>query len=60
MVFNFSFSIILGGTQGFGSASSAMSFDWRRMSQGDEYLMRRSVEVCEEDDLIGVRSIKLM
>ena len=32
----------------------AMSFIWRNMHRADWYLMRRSVEVVEEDDLVCV------
>ena len=40
-------------------AGSAMSFVWRRMLRRDEYLMRGSTEVGEENDFVSVGRIKL-
>ena len=36
------------------NAGSTMSFEWMRMIRRDDYLMRRSVEDGEEDDLVFV------
>ena len=41
-----------------GCTGSAMSFVWRRMLRRDGYLMPRSVEDGEEDDLVYVGMTK--